>query len=143
MQIANERSEALSDQLFRLSEAIMVHLESPKETSDKTRLALEKELRATDSVLGIGAKKAERNIRSLDEGRVVSISDFNLIVLDVGKESGVILGMPFTIVRKDRPIGTVRVVDARKSIAGATMLTLEDKNDFFKAGDTIEVLTQN
>jgi len=86
------------------------------------RLKLESQLRKADEVLGFGEMRqaVSDESRSLGEGHVVGYkAELRLAVVDIGIQSGVKVGMPLNIVRKDRLVGTALVVDVRDNVAGA------------------------
>jgi len=71
---------------------------------------------------------------------VVSIKEeLSLVVANVGNRQGVRVGMPFKVVRDDRVIGTVRVVDVREKICGAVIQSLDSEKTKIKVGDRLMV----
>ena len=50
--------------------------------------------------------------------------------------------MPFKVLRGDRVIGTVRVVDVRERIAGAVIQDLSSDKEKIKQGDRLKVDAQ-
>lgn len=125
-------------QLLALSEAMVDYLKTP---DAKSRVRVEAQLRKTDEVLGFGSKRvaAEKDAKSMDEGRVVSLKeDYRLAVVDVGKRSGIRLGMPMDFYRKDRMIGSGVVVDVRDQISGLIVQKIYKEGDQVKVSDRAE-----
>ena len=60
--------------------------------------------------------------------------DLSLVVLDGGRRQGIRLGMRFRVVRGDRTVARVRVIDARALMAGA-VIEERDLGMFPAAGD--------
>jgi len=131
-----ESYQEAQEQVMRLSEAVVDYLKVSTSADAETRLKLESELRRADEVLGFGQMKSSQldTRRTLGEGQVIGYrSDLRLAVIDIGGQSGVKVGMPLNIVRKDRLVGTALVVDVRDSVAGALI------QEYFREGDRVEV----
>ncbi len=47
--------------------------------------------------------------------------------------------MPFQVIRGEKLIGTVRVVDVRENIAGAVIQNLSSEKERIKVGDRLKV----
>lgn len=146
--LERRETERLRQRLLALTESIMSYLGETSEVPGKSdaqdekkraRDLLEEELRATETVLVRGHAGLEGTApKALAEGRVVSLEDsIGLLVLDVGKDSGLRVGMPLQVLRSQRPIGTALVVDVRDRIAGAVLEELVDASDDVKVGDRI------
>ena len=112
----------LEQQLLQLSEAVLVFLDRQPEVDASLRAELESELRVADQTLAATTRGNVNNAAAspeLTEARVISMkSDLGLAVLNVGTRSGVRLGMPFQISRKDRTLGSALVVDVREDVCG-------------------------
>lgn len=112
----------LEQQLLQLSEAVLVFLDRQPEVDASLRAELESELRVADQTLAATTHGNVNNAAAspeLTEARVISMkSDLGLAVLNVGTRSGVRLGMPFQISRKDRTLGSALVVDVREDVCG-------------------------
>ncbi len=134
-QMFKERNNEAYEQLLRLSEAVMDYVKSATAGDPEARLRVEAELRKTDELLGMGGvrKLPVRNV-DINDGQVISFKDeLRLAVLNIGRRSGVRVGMPLEIQRKDRVVGTALVVDVRDSISGAVVQQL------FREGDRIQI----
>jgi hypothetical protein len=131
-----EQSQQSQEQIMRLSDAVMDYLKSSSSSNPEVRLKLEAELRKADEVLGFAdmRRPVADDRRSLGEGHVVGYkAELRLAVIDIGARSGVKVGMPLNIVRKDRLVGTALVVDVRDSVSGALV------QEYFREGDRVEV----
>lgn len=131
-----EMHQSSQEQIMRLSEAMVDYLKVSSCSNPEVRLKLEAELRRADEVLGFGRLKPadQDKRRSLGEGQVVGYkADLKLAVIDIGLRSGVKVGMPLNIVRRDRVVGTALVVDVRDNVAGALI------QEYFREGDKVEV----
>lgn len=136
-ELERQQSQKLSEQLLKLSEAVVNYFQNVSDP--ESRMLVEAELRAVDVVLGLSLPKAKKAPVTLSRSRVVSMdSDIGLIVLNVGRKGGVRVGMPLEILRTDRRIGSAIVVDVRDSICGAVLNELVAENDDVKIGDRIQ-----
>lgn len=136
LRLADERCNRLSDQLVGLSEAVVRFLAAGGSANADARLAVETALRDADASLHAGESALDRETRQLDEARVVSIkTEFGLVVLGSGEDSGLRPGMPIRIFRKDKPVATGLVVDVRRSIAGAILTDRVSDSETIQVGD--------
>jgi hypothetical protein len=72
------------------------------------------------------------------DGSVISVKEeWSFVVGNIGESHGVKIGMPLRVMRGDRKIATLRVVDVRQKICGAV---IEDSGkEEIKVGDRIQV----
>ena len=76
---------------------------------------------------------------SLTAARVLEVNrSLQMVVLDVGAIQGVRVGMPLIILRGNRMVAELRVVEVRPQISGALIEKVEN-NVTIKAGDTAQV----
>lgn len=143
--VTAERKQ-LSEALVRLSEAAALYAKNSSGTDPQVRLALEVELRNASSALGVGSPNAPEAAAvpaTVTDGSVISVVDeLALVVMNIGTTQGVKPGMPFLIMRNDKVVGTVRVVDARGKIAGAVIQNLVSEKEHIKIGDRLRVDAQ-
>lgn len=138
-----EKSNAqLRANLAQLSEAVMGYLPASQTPDAGARARVEAELASAEMALtreGAMATSSQGQAeRALDDGRVVSIDpEVGLLVVNVGRGSGIRVGMPLLVVREDQPVGTAQVVDVRDAVAGALLQSLGEQGDV-KVGDRIE-----
>ena len=134
-QMFKDRNKEAYEQLIKLSEAVMDYVKTATAGDPQARLRVEGELRRTDELLGFGGvKKAPIREVDINDGQVISFKDeLRLAVLNIGRRSGVRVGMPIEILRKDRSVGTALVVDVRDAISGAII------QETFREGDRVQV----
>ena len=76
---------------------------------------------------------------SLASARILEVNEgLQMVVLDVGANQGVRVGMPLIILRGNRMGAELRVVEVRPKISGAIIEKVEN-NVTIKAGDTAQV----
>lgn len=130
----------ITEQLFKLTEVFVAYMQSATSDDAEARQAIEAELLATSNVFEQSQNPgASGEVRAIAEGRVVSLDpEIGLVVLNIGRASGVRVGMPLELMRVDRPIGNALVVDVRDSICGAVIneLVMEGGDDV-KVGDRV------
>lgn len=137
---AERTKQELSAQLVKLSEAASGYMRTAPSSDATMQAAMERELAAAGKALGLSMPGTENGskARTVSEGKVVSIdAQIGLVVVNVGRESGVRVGMPLNLKRDQQSIGTALVVDVRDSIAGALLQELTTVGDV-KVGDRIE-----
>ena len=142
--IVEEEREAMAHALLDLSDAIKVFMASAASANVEARVSLEAALKGAEKAIGIDRRQpAVMAKKTLDQGKVVSIHlDSGVLVLNLGEADGAQRGMPFEIIRKDRPVGTAMVVDVRDNICGALITKLIDDSDDAQVGDRVRVQTQ-
>lgn len=146
LRILQTEKDKVSDQLVRLSEAMLRYLKTATNTDADARMAVETEMRNVNEVLGLPSSHAEAAPASpstLTDAMVISIKDdLALVVTNVGRKQGVKLGMPFKVIRDNAEIGLVRVVDVRDAISGAVIQNLDSDKNKIKVGDRLRVASQ-
>ncbi|MFL6568827.1 MAG: hypothetical protein ACJ8LI_06625, partial [Chthoniobacterales bacterium] len=76
---------------------------------------------------------------SLMDGSVISVKDeWSLVVGNLGEKQGVKIGMPLRVVRDDKTIATLRVVDVRQKICGAVIQEMGSEKEKIKVGDRLQ-----
>lgn len=136
----------LSEALVRLVEAASLYAKTATVASPQSRLTLETEIRGANAILGIStvnAIQAPAAVATMTDGTVISVEPgLALVVMNLGSKQGVKVGTPFQIVRNDKTIGNVRVVDVREKIAGAVIQNLSSEKEQIKVGDRLKVDAQ-
>ncbi len=75
----------------------------------------------------------------LEAARVVAVDGvLQFVVLNIGRSTGVRVGMPLVVRRGDRIVGRVRVVEVRRTVCGAVIEQVEP-GVTLAAGDTAQV----
>ena len=143
LRIAYNEKDKLSDQLVRLSEAMLRYLKTASSVDADARMAVEQEMRNTSEALGLPSSHVQTATAvpaTLTDATVISIKEeLALVVANVGRKQGVKVGMPFKVIRGDEEIGLVRVVNVRDSISGAVIQSLESDKNKIKVGDRLQV----
>ena len=94
---------------------------------------------ATPTAAPSGNAETPRASGTLDAARVLEFNPkLRVVVLDVGAQQGARVGMPFIVLRGDRVIAQVRVVEVRQRICGALVEQVE-KGVTVTAGDAARV----
>jgi hypothetical protein len=75
---------------------------------------------------------------SLMDASVLSVKEeWSFVVASIGEQQGVKIGMPLRVMRDDKKIAALRVVDVRQRICGAV---IEDSGkEKIKVGDRLQV----
>jgi hypothetical protein len=140
LQLQQKEREQYRDQMLRLSEALLQFLQTSQGGDGKARAELEAQLRSTNALIGKTESGTPSEQSTLMDGRVISVKEeWSLVVGNFGEKQGVKLGMPLRVMRNDRVIATLRVVDVRQKICGAVIQELGSEKDKIKVGDTLQV----
>jgi hypothetical protein len=140
LQLQQKEREQYRDQMLRLSEALLQFLQTSQGGDGKARAELEAQLRSTNALIGKTESGTPSEQSTLMDGRVISVKEeWSLVVGNFGEKQGVKLGMPLRVMRNDRVIATLRVVDVRQKICGAVIQELGSEKDRIKVGDTLQV----
>ncbi|MCB1233085.1 MAG: hypothetical protein KDN19_22775, partial [Verrucomicrobiae bacterium] len=136
---AETEKQELAHQLAGLSEAVVGYLQTTVSSDANAQARVQNALVSADAALGQATRPAtEVMARPLQEGQVVSVdAEIGLVVLNVGRESGVRIGMPISVKRQGEAVVTALVVDVRDSISGALIESSTGAGDV-KVGDRIE-----
>ena len=77
------------------------------------------------------------------DGSVISVKEqWSFVVGNIGENHGVKIGMPMRVMRDDRKIATLRVVDVRQKICGAVIQEMNSEKEKIKVGDRLQVDAQ-
>lgn len=142
LDISQQEVERQAGAIHRLSESFLKVLKASPYLPEAVRTEAEASLAAADAAL---AESPEATSDSLDlsEARVVSIdSAIGLVVFDAGRQSGLRVGTPITVLRGDRPLYSALIVDVRDSLSGAVLQDrMADAGDV-EIGDGIRLLPE-
>ncbi len=109
------------------------------ESADKDRAKLEQRLLSAVSDLQLLQKEREQYTATLMDGSVISVKDeWSLVVGNIGEKQGVKMGMPMRVMRGDKVIATLRVVDVRQRICGAVIQKMDSEKEKIKVGDRLQ-----
>jgi DNA-binding cell septation regulator SpoVG len=100
-------------------------------------------LRSTNQLVTRSANTPDLPQPSLMDGSVISVKDeWSFVVGNLGEKQGVKIGMPMRVMRDDRKIATLRVVDVRQKICGAVIQEMNSKKEKIRVGDRLQVDAQ-
>jgi hypothetical protein len=139
LQLFREKCAQYHDQMLRLMETVLHFLKTAQSGDAQARMEVEAQLRAINELLGQPAdvRAAEP---TLMDGSVISVKEeWSLVVGNLGEQQGVKMGMPLRVVRGDRLIATLRVVDVRQKICGAVIQEMGSEKEKIKVGDRLQV----
>lgn len=139
LRLAQEERDEFRDQMLRTNEAVLRYLKTSQGGDAQARMDVETQLRATNQLVARSTTVAPETEPSLMDGSVISVKDeWSFVVANLGEKQGVKIGMPLRVLRGDRRIATVRVVDVRQRICGAVIQEMDSKENI-KVGDRLQV----
>lgn len=122
LQLAQKERDAYRDQMLRLTESVLHLLKTSTGGDAQARAELEAQLRSTNELVAKNNGATPNEQPSLMDGSVISVKDeWSLVVGNLGEKQGVKIGMPLRVLRGDKVIATLRVVDVRQKICGAVI----------------------
>jgi hypothetical protein len=143
LQLAQKAREEYRDQMLRLNEAILRYLKTSQSGDAQARMDVETQLRSTNELVTRLTNPAEAPEPTLMDGSVISVKqEWSFVVGNLGEKQGVKIGMPMRVMRDDRKIASVRVVDVRQKICGAVIQEMDSKREEIKVGDRLQVDAQ-
>jgi len=144
LQLAEKDRDQFRDQMLRLNETIMNYLKTSQGGDPKARMEVETQLRSTnDLVMKNGGNEPVSSQPGLMDASVISVKDeWSFVVGNVGEKQGVKIGMPLRVMRDERKIATLRVVDVRQKICGAVIEKMDSAKEKIKVGDRLQVDAQ-
>ena len=145
LRLVEEHNQKLSDQILSINEAVLQYLNSAVNADQDATALLEKAMEESTASLGLIARNdVPGHARgTLHTAKVVSLKpDLDLVVLNIGRANGARIGMPFQLIRKDRPVGTAILVDVRDEISGAIVQTLFSDGENIQVGDHAKIDTK-
>jgi hypothetical protein len=142
LDISQQEVERQAGAIHRLSESFLKVLKASPSLPEAVRTEAEASLAAADAALAEPSEAASDSL-DLSEARVVSIdSAIGLVVFDAGRQSGLRVGTPVTVLRGDRPLYSALIVDVRDSLSGAVLQDrMADAGDV-EIGDGIRLLPE-
>jgi hypothetical protein len=138
LQLLQKEGERYRDQALRLSEAILHLLKTSTGGDAQARMEVETELRSLNELIAkVNNPPAET--ATLMDGSVISVKDeWSLVVGNIGEKQGVKMGMPMRVMRGDKQIATLRVVDVRQRICGGVIQKMDSEKEKIKVGDRLQ-----
>jgi hypothetical protein len=137
--LAQKERDEYRDQMLRLQETMLRYLKASQGGDAQARMDVETQLRSSNKLVTRSTEApATATNPGLMDGTVISIKEeWSFIVGNLGERQGAKIGMPMRVMRGDRKIATVRVVDVRQKICGAV---IEDPGkEKVRVGDRLQV----
>jgi len=142
LQLAQKERDEYRDQMLRLNEAVWCYLKTSQGGDAKARMDVEAQLRSINTLVTKSGTGPEPESALMD-GSVISVKEeWSFVVGNLGEKQGVKIGMPMRVMRDDRRIATLRVVDVRQKICGAVIQEMDSKKEKIKVGDRLQVDAQ-
>jgi len=136
LRVLEKERERYRDQVLGLSEAIINLLKTSTGGDALARMEVEAQLRSSGE-LATKAQDSPEEAATLMDGRVVSVKEeWSLVVGNIGEKAGVKIGMPLRVLRSDKVIARLRVVDVRQRICGAVIQEMDFGK--IKVGDRLQ-----
>ena len=144
LQLAQKERDEFRDQMLRLNEAMLRYLKTSQGDDAQARIDVETRLRSTNNLVTRSASAPGLPEPSLMDGSVISVKDeWSFVVGNLGEKEGVKIGMPMRVMRDDRRIATLRVVDVRQKICGAVIQEMDSEKEKIRVGDHLQVDAQS
>ena len=144
LQLAQKERDEYRDQMLRLNEAMLRYLKTSQGGDAQARMDVETQLRSTNNLVTRSATAPDSAEPSLLDGSVISVKDeWSFVVGNLGEKQGVKIGMPMRVMRNDRKIATLRVVDVRQKICGAVIQEMDSEKEKIRIGDRLQVDAQS
>jgi hypothetical protein len=143
LQLAQKERDEYRDQMLRLNEAMLRYLKTSQGDDAQARMDVETQLRSTNKLATKSTNAPDLPRPSLMDGSVISVKDeWSFVVGNLGEKQGVKIGMPMRVMRDDRKIATLRVVDVRQKICGAVIQEMDSEKEKIRVGDRLQVDAQ-
>ena len=143
LQLAHKERDEYRDQMLRLDEAVLCYVKTSQSADPKARMDVETQLRGVDKMVTKSTNEPESPGPGLMDGSVISVKDeWSFVVGNLGEKQGVKVGMPMRVMRGDKRIATLRVIDVRQRICGAVIQEMDSKKETIKVGDRLQVDAQ-
>jgi len=143
LQLAQKARDGYRDQMLRLNEAILHYIKTSQGDDAQARMDVEAQLRSTNELVTKSTNPPEAPDPGLMDGSVISVKEeWSFVVGNLGEKQGVKIGMPMRVMRDDRKIASLRVVDVRQKICGAVVQEMDSKKEKIKVGDRLQVDAQ-
>jgi hypothetical protein len=142
LQLAEKERDEFRDQLLRLNEAMFHYLQTSQGADAQARMDVETQLRATNELVSKTSARPSQQPGLMD-GSVISVKgEWSFVVGNLGEMQGVKIGMPMRVLRDERKIATLRVIDVRQKICGAVVQQMDSPKEKIKVGDRLQVDAQ-
>jgi hypothetical protein len=140
LRLTQKERDEYRDQTLRLNEAMWRYLKTSQSGDAQARMDVETQLRSANQLATRSTiERATAAEPSLMDGSVISVKEqWSFVVGNIGENHGVKIGMPMRVMRGDRRIGTLRVVDVRQRICGAVIQEMDSEEEKIRVGDRLQ-----
>lgn len=137
IEIAREHNTRLEQAALKLVSTVGEFVRLAVASDPDSRLRLETAIRELDTVLGFRHKpRAEVRVGMLQKAEIVSVDTVSgMVVLNIGDNQGVRIGMSFDLLRAQQPYGKAVIADVRKAVAGAFIENMDKSVTAPRPGD--------
>jgi hypothetical protein len=143
LQLAQKERDEYRDQMLRLNEAVLCYLQTSQSGDAKARMDVEAQLRSINTLMTKSTSAPDQPEPSLMYGSVISVKEeWSFVVGNLGEKQGVKIGMPMRVMRDDRNVASLRVVDVRQKICGAVIQQMDSNKEKIRVGDRLQVDAQ-
>ena len=143
LQLAQKERDEYRDQMLRLNEAVLCYLQTAQSGNAKARMDVEAQLRSINTLITKSTSAPDQPEPSLMYGSVISVKEeWSFVVGNLGEKQGVKIGMPMRVMRDDRNVASLRVVDVRQKICGAVIQEMDSNKEKIRVGDRLQVDAQ-
>jgi hypothetical protein len=141
LRLTQKERDEYRDQTLRLNEAMLRYLKTSQSGDAQARMDVETQLRSANQLATRSTiKRATAPEPSLMDGSVISVKEqWSFVVGNLGENQGAKIGMPMRVMRGDRKIATLRVVDVRQRICGAVIQEMDSEEEKIRVGDRLQV----
>jgi hypothetical protein len=139
LRLAEKDRDEFRDQMLRTDETVLRYLKTSQGGDARARMDLEAQLRSTNQLVSTPANGTAEGEPGLLDASVVSVKDeWSFVVGNIGEKQGVKIGMPLRVLRGDKRIATLRVIDVRQRICGAVIQEMVSEKEKIKVGDRLQ-----
>src|SRR5205807_6541482 len=139
LQLARKEGGENRDQMLRLNGTLLRYLKTWQGGHAQARRDVEAQMRSMNQLVSKSTLPPSAE-PSLMDGSVISVKDeWSFVVGNLGEKQGVKIGMPMRVMRGERKIATLRVVDVRQKICGAVIQEMDSEKEKIKVGDRLQV----
>jgi hypothetical protein len=125
--------------MLRTNEAVLRYLKTSQGADAQARMDVEAQMRSANQLVARSTTAPEDTEASLMDASVISVKDeWSFVVGNVGEKQGVKIGMPLRVLRGDKKIATLRVIDVRQRICGAVIQEMVLEKEKIKVGDRLQ-----
>ncbi len=141
LRLTQKERDEYRDQTLRLNEAMLRYLKTSQSGDAQARMDVETQLRSANQLATRSTiEHATAPEPSLMDGSVISVKEqWSFVVGNLGENQGAKIGMPMRVMRGDRKIATLRVVDVRQRICGAVIQEMDSEEEKIRVGDRLQV----